>query len=327
METILEKLVHKKEKLDGMRPLPAAQLRNLEEWYTIELTYTSNAIEGNTLTRAETALVVEKGITVKGKTLVEHLEAKNHVVALEYVKGLVNKKRLDEDDILKIHALILQGIDDPSAGRYRNIPVRIAGSPVIMPNYMKVPTLMSEFSRWLRGKNSMNPVRRAAEAHYRLVSIHPFTDGNGRTSRLLMNLLLMQAGYPPAIIRPEDRHDYIAALEKAQLGGAIDDFYEVIYTAVDRSLDVYLGVEQGKEVQVAPVEENDRINRMELADLVGVRPTTVRYYTEEGLLSFAQEAEGLRRYYDRDTSVRQLQQILALRKKGMSIEEIKKRLQ
>ena len=129
MQLTLNNLSTKKKQLDGMRPLPPEQLKNLEEWYKVELTYTSNAIEGNTLTRAETALVVEKGITVKGKSLVEHLEARNHAIALDYVKILVRKKReqLTEDDILKIHALILQGVDDPNAGRYRAVPVALLG--------------------------------------------------------------------------------------------------------------------------------------------------------------------------------------------------------
>lgn len=197
-------LTKKKKELDGYRPLPPALVRNLEEWFRVELTYTSNAIEGNTLTRRETAAVIEKGITVGGKSLREHLEATNHARALDVVNSMIKKKpsALTAHDILSIHGLILNGIDDTNAARYRNVPVRISGSPVVMPNPAKVLSLMEDFLRWLTTRNSLNPVAFAGEAHYRLVTIHPFVDGNGRTARLLMNLLLLMRGYPPQSSAP-----------------------------------------------------------------------------------------------------------------------------
>ncbi|MDP3724834.1 MAG: Fic family protein [bacterium] len=242
MRNLLQILTAKKQALDKFRPLPAALAKNLDEWYRIELTYTSNAIEGNTLSRAETALVVEKGLTVDGKTLQEHLEAINHAQALTFITSLVSKKRqaITPDDILAIHKLILSKIDDANAGRTRTIPVRIAGSTVIMPNAVKIPMLMREFFHWLHSPLTEHPARIAAQAHHRLVSIHPFVDGNGRVARLFMNTLLMQEGYPPAIIRKEDRRRYINAIEKAQLGDSLDDFFTLVYEAVGRSLDIYL---------------------------------------------------------------------------------------
>lgn len=320
----------KKGRLDAMRPLPQEQLKNLEEWYKVELTYTSNAIEGNTLTRAETAMVVEKGITVKGKTLEEHLEAKNHAVALDYIKDLVHKDRqqITQDDILKIHSLILQGIDDPNAGRYRNVPVRIAGSRVVLPNHMKVPDLMDSFSDWLKEASGEPLIKLAADAHYKLVTIHPFVDGNGRTARLLMNLILMQAGYPPAVIRPEERHEYITSLESAQLGGTLDAFYGVIFDAINSSLDVYLGEEMQAivEPQVTMVAGKDVVRRSELADISGVRASTIKYYTEMGILPYSQSDEGLSRYYDRVRSLERLQSIERLKMSGLSLDEIKAEL-
>jgi len=237
-----DKLTIKKQQLDGFRPLAPALVKNLENWFRVELTYTSNAIEGNTLTRRETAVVIEKGITVGGKTLKEHLEATNHAKALDFVHSIVGKKpaQLTAQDILTIHEIILKGIDDENAGHYRNVPVRISGSAVVLPNPRKVPDLMDEFKNFLTSKNNLHPVEFAGEAHYRLVTIHPFVDGNGRTARLLMNLLLMMAGYSPAIIRTRDRLSYIGALEKAQLGGAKDDYRKIITRAVERSLDIYL---------------------------------------------------------------------------------------
>ncbi len=238
-------LTRLKQQLDELRPLDPARLRNLQAWFHVELTYTSNAIEGNTLTRQETALVVEKGLTVGGKTLTEHLEAANHAKALDWVQTQVHRQpqELTEDDLLTLHRLVLKGIDDDNAGFYRSIPVRIAGAAVVLPNPLKVPDLMAQFIAWLTNTQTieaLHPVALAAEAHYRFVSIHPFVDGNGRTARLLMNLLLLQAGYPPAIIRPEDRLAYLNALEKAQLGGPLGDFHALIAAAVERSFEVYL---------------------------------------------------------------------------------------
>jgi len=225
-----EKLTAKKATLDGYRPLPPELVKNLEEWFIVELTYTSNAIEGNTLTRKETAVVVEKGLTVSGKSLVEHQEATNHASALQKVLKLAKgeTKDLTEQAVLDIHGTILRGIDDSNAGHYRTIAVRISGSMVILPNPVKVSDLMTRFIRDITEARKLHPVEMAAEAHYQLVSIHPFVDGNGRTARLLMNLILLQNGYPPALIRKRDRLRYIKSLEQAQLGGSKGDYYKII---------------------------------------------------------------------------------------------------
>ena len=287
MNNKLIQLTAKKQKLDDFRPLPPELVRNLDEWFKIELTYTSNAIEGNTLTRAETALVVEKGITVKGKSLTEHLEATNHIEALGYVKTLIGKKRheITEQDILDIHRLILNKIEADSAGRYRQHHARITGSQVILPNPVKIPKLMQDFMGWLENINPDHVAKIASDAHYRLVSIHPFTDGNGRTSRLLMNLLLMQEGYPPAIIRKEDRLEYINSLEKAQIVGSLDDFYNLIYEAVDRSLDIYLEALEPERVSIEQLTKDQRFyTTKEVAKLLRVDPESVRRYVRSGKL-------------------------------------------
>lgn len=241
---ILEQLTTKKQQLDKLRPLPPELEKNLDDWYRVELTYTSNAIEGNTLTRQETALVVEKGLTIEGKTLNEQLEAKNHALAYSFVKKLAqdkkNRKDLTENDILEIHRIFLSGIDNANAGKYRNVAVRIAGSDIVLPNPVKVPELMSEFHHWLVSENQDHPAKIAADVHFKLVSIHPFTDGNGRTARLLMNLLLLQAGYAPAVIKAQDRKAYIDAVYQGQKNNKLDDYYQIIYQAVERSLDEYL---------------------------------------------------------------------------------------
>lgn len=249
-------LINKKKELDDFRPLDPSLVKNLEEWFRIELTYTSNALEGNTLTRQETALVVEKGITVGGKSIIEHLEATNHAQAFDWIYNLAKDRarRISEKDILTIHELILQGIDKINAGRYRSVAVRISGSQVILANYMKVPALMKEFSNWLEINNELDPIDFSSEAHYRLATIHPFVDGNGRTARLLMNLILIKNGYPPALIRKRDRLRYINSLEKAQLGGSKDDYQQIIYEAINRSFDIYLKALKGEDEES---EENE----------------------------------------------------------------------
>ena len=206
LDELLKIIADKKKQLDALRPLPAPLVKNLQQWFAVELTYTSNALEGNTLTRNETALVVEKGITIAGKPLKDHVEAVNYTIALNFVNDLVDKKRteISLNDILDIHRIILKSIDDEHAGVWRKIAVKIAGSNVVLPDPIKVPDLMTDFIHWLHDVNDA-PVIVAAEAHRRLLAIHPFVDGNGRTARLLMNLLLMQTVYHPAIISMEER--------------------------------------------------------------------------------------------------------------------------
>jgi len=287
MSNILDILTAKKQKLDTFRPLPQELIRNLEEWFNVELTYTSNAIEGNTLTRAETALVVEKGITVQGKSLKEHLEATNHLEALEYIKTLIGGKRedIDEATIREINRIILNKTEEYNGGIFRTQSARIKGSATILPNPVKVPELMEQFVEWLQEGKTDHIVKIAADAHYKLVSIHPFSDGNGRTSRLLMNLLLMQVGFPPAIIRKEDRASYIDFLEKAQTDGDMTDFYQVIYEAVDRSLDIYLeALEPERESKKDVSSEQRFYTTSEVASLLQVDPESVRRYVRSGKL-------------------------------------------
>lgn len=324
MTSILNTIEEKKQRLDAYRPFPVDLVKNLREWFKIELTYTSNAIEGNTLSRAETAMIVEKGLTVDGKTLQEHLEAVNHAQAFDWVMQRIDagKEYITERTILDLHRLILQKIDDANAGRFRTVPVRIAGSSVIMPNAMKIPELMEKFVSWLQ-KNDDNLVTRAIDAHFRLVSIHPFTDGNGRTSRLVMNWLLMQAGYPPAIIRKEERKQYLASIEKAQLGGSLSDYYALMYGAVDRSLDIYLETLEGKK-QEQDLGKKPLLKIGELAQLAGQSVPTIRHWTKEGLLNVAEYTPGGYQLYNQD-QIAVIKKIRNLQDKDrLTIAEIKK---
>lgn len=241
IQEIIDRIDAKKKQLDSYRPLPLALIKNLEEYYSVEYTYNSNAIEGNTLTLSETALVVEHGITIGGKTVREHLEAINHTQAIEFIKSISHKKTTDIalDDILAIHKIILQKNDDLNAGIFRKVAVRIMGSTTSFPNYAKVPLLMVDFMQWLHATHD-NPTHVAALAHFKLVTIHPFIDGNGRTARLLMNLILLQHGYPLAIIKKENRAAYITAIETARETENFTPFYQIILAAIEKSLDNYL---------------------------------------------------------------------------------------
>jgi len=286
MNEILRELLRKKSRLDSYKPIPKNVLNNLEEWYRIELTYTSNAIEGNTLTRQETALIVEKGITVEGKSVQEHLEAINHAEAFTYIQELAKQKKRNElklQDILDIHRMILKKIDDADAGRLRNTAVRISGSTTILPNPLKVPDLMGEFIQWLQTTTD-NPIQIASDAHFKLVTIHPFVDGNGRTARLLMNFILIQAGFPPAIIKKEERNRYLTSLEMGQTKGQLDSYYELINDSINRSLDIYLETVIPQEELSQTKQEQAFYTTEEVAKLLQVDPESIRRYVRSGQL-------------------------------------------
>lgn len=324
MDDLLKTIKHKKQRLDALQPLPAPQLKNLDEWYRVELTYTSNAIEGNTLSRRETALVVDKGLTIQGKSLVEHLEAVNHAEAVDYIKELSKDSKptdITPDTVFEIHKRILSKIDDTNAGRYRNVPVRVTGSNTVFPNHLRVAELMTEFIKDLhKMAKTDHPIIVAAFAHYRLVGIHPFVDGNGRTARLLMNLILEQCGYPPAIIRKEDRLKYINALELGRSSGSSDDFNKIIGEAVEHSLDIYLG-EDKKQIS----SEQKLLKIGDLARLTNEGVVTLRHWTDEGLLQLADRSSGGYRLYD-PSAVERARKIRKLQQKRLTLAEIKKQL-
>jgi len=321
-----KKLTEKKKILDKNRPFDKAIIKNLEEWFRIELTYSSNAIEGNTLSRAETALVVEKGLTIGGKSITEHLEATNHALALDFIKEQIKRKPSDlkEKDILKIHEIILDRIDRENAGFYRRVPVRISGSAVVLPNPKKVQTLMDEFFSWIKNETKMHAVELAAEAHYRFVTIHPFIDGNGRTARLLMNMILMMKGFPPAIIRKNDRLTYIKSLEKPQLingeGDSKNDYFKLISSAVDRSLNIYLKAIDGESAE----PESDKLLKIgELAKATNQSVPTIRHWTKEGLLEVAEIMESGYQMYSEEM-IERVKKIEEMKGERMNLSEIKK---
>jgi len=321
---IKDRIIEKKQKLDGII-LDPSLVFNLKEWLRIELTYTSNALEGNTLTRQETKLVVEEGLSIGGKTVIEILEIKNHAEALNLVHEISKNKKtneLTEYDLLAIHSIILNGINDFEAGKYRNVRVRISGSMTIPPNHLKVSELMTEmFDQIQSYAKPEEALDLAIESHYKLVTIHPFVDGNGRTARLLLNLILLQNNFPLTFIQKEERKRYLAALEKAQIGGSKNDYIELMYQAVERSLDLYLDQESQNNKATVNIVRTYKIG--ELAKITNQEVATIRYWTNLGLLKIFNKTKGGYALYTAENIAR-IKQIRYLQEeKRFSLEEIK----
>lgn len=233
----------KKRELDALRKkIRLGALDSLEHTQRIDITYTSNAIEGNTLTAGETALVLEKGITISGKPLKDHLEAVDHARALNWVLEIASQRDapIVEADICNLHHLVVANSKPEIAGRYADVARHVNTDAGVhnFPTPAEIPALMERFCRWLAGARTTPQT--AFEAHRRLVGIHPFNDGNVRTARLLMKLVLARAGYPPVAVRPEDRPAYIAALEIDQRGGGHAAFDSLLFERLDQTLDLYL---------------------------------------------------------------------------------------
>ncbi len=250
-EALRQAIAAKKRRLDALRPLALDGLAGLDAWYDVELTYASNAIEGNTLSRSETAIVLEQGLTVRGKPLKDHLEAIDHRDALAFVRRLrTTTEPIRESDIRDIHRLVLGRSAPGEAGRYSTVERHVLGSVVRFPSPAEIPALMGDFGRWLAASDATPET--AFEAHARLVTIHPFADGNGRTARLLMNLVLFRAGFPPLVVRPEDRPDYIDSLERRQLTGDGTALEALLFERLDDSLDRYLeAIDRGGTARAA----------------------------------------------------------------------------
>ena len=237
---MLAALAAKQQQLQAARPLAPEFLQSLEHKLRIELTHASNSIEGNTLTLRETQLLIDENITPGGKSLREIHETINHNEAVKLLYRITEKRQpVSERDLLDLHALVLRYIDDAWAGRYRQTRVFITGSPIIPPSHVHVPELMGKLVSGLVAASG-HPVRIAADAHYEFAKVHPFVDGNGRTARLLMNLLLLQRDYPLTVIPADQRAAYITAMDDADRGDRLP-FYRVICAAADHSLDLYLG--------------------------------------------------------------------------------------
>jgi len=237
-EKLHERIIAKKIELDKYRPLSEKIVKKLHRKMEIEYTYHSNALEGNTLTHRETQLVIREGITIGGKSLRDHLEAKNHPKAIEYVETLIDHP-LSEEDILRVHEIIFSGILE-NAGNYRKSQVFVEGADFVPSPAFEVPVLMKELIKWLNSNpQELRPIEIAGAFHYKFVFIHPFDDGNGRIARMLMNSLLMKYGYPLTIIKTYNRRRYYDTLKKADKGN-LKPLVNFIARCAEESLDLYL---------------------------------------------------------------------------------------
>ncbi|AKM79850.1 MAG: Filamentation induced by cAMP protein Fic [Candidatus Beckwithbacteria bacterium GW2011_GWB1_47_15] len=230
-------------RLRRLRPLPPVAVKKLQEKFQIEMTYNSNAIEGNSLTLKETFWVINEGITVKNKPLKDHLEAKDHHEALEFLYELVRPQKkvtVSEKLVRELHSLIMKKTEADWAGRYRKTNVFIAGSNHTPPDASAVSAAMNKLISWLgKNRHRLHPIELAARLHHQLVFIHPFLDGNGRTARLVMNLILMRKAYPLAVILKNDRQKYYRVLQEADKNN-YQPLIRFAAQTVERSLDIYL---------------------------------------------------------------------------------------
>ena len=269
-------------KIDAFRPFNKELLALWQERLRIDWTYNSNAIEGNTLTYGETAFFLREGLTSEGKPLKDYVEAKNHAEAIDYLQEVVQSKRkLTEGFIKELHGLLLRDIDHTiakgaggklihkplSAGKYKVRPNHVLTLSGTIHKYAEPIKVVDEMQRlltWLAQNSKLHPVERAALFHYRFVCIHPFDDGNGRMARLLMNLLLMQADYPPCVVRRIRRREYLQSLEHADSTGETSDFVRLLAGELIQTEETMLRVLEGKPLPPIPGEKLHRDARREL---------------------------------------------------------------
>ncbi len=294
MFELIDKIRENRKKLHSLLSVKE-NIDTFYNWLKSELAYTSNAIEGNTLTRKETELAITENITTASKPIKDYLEAINHAKAFEFIWNCMkNHTDITQDTILQIHKKVLSGIDDDNAGVYRNVNVRISGSRIVLPNPLKVPDLMDNFISWLNDSLD-NAELRSIKAHYKLVSIHPFVDGNGRTARLLMNLILLKEIYCPIIIRPIDRKRYLSVLETINTTENQKPYMTFMLSALNRSIKTAIDL---LDTEKEDINTKELLTIAKFAKLCNVPVSTIRYwvqikkltpisYTESGYMLFS----------------------------------------
>lgn len=280
-------LDQKLKELNALRPIPRTVLKKIREHFQVEMTYNSNAIEGNTLSLQETAWVIQEGITVKNKALKDHLEAKNQKEALDFLYELIDHKQrntISERLIKEIHHLVVKETDTDIAGKYREGNVIITGANHTPPDGFKLQSEMQALIRWINtNKKKLHPVELAAKVHHKLAYIHPFWDGNGRMARIIMNIFIMDAGFPMAIILKNDRRRYYRVLSEADDGND-SALCEFVAQAVIRSLNIYL-----KILKPSKAKNQKFISLQELSKLSPYSAVYLRKLATQGKLEAFKE--------------------------------------
>lgn len=227
--TLFEKIDRYKSAIDEVRPFEDDMLKQLRDYYRVGLTWTSNAIEGNTLTESETKVVLEDGITIGGKPLKDIYEAVGHGEAYDYMFSLIRNASISIEDIQHMHRLFYQKIDPSNAGQWRKQSVIVSGSGYVFPAAEDIESEMRGLSDWIeQNRQTMHPVEFAAMLHLKFVTVHPFVDGNGRTARLIMNLALIQKEYQPVIVPMIYKQEYNANIRMYQNKGDAKPFVDFI---------------------------------------------------------------------------------------------------
>lgn len=265
-----------KAKLDSLRPIKKEDEIRIMQKFRLDWNYHSNHLEGNSLTYGETKALILHGITAQGKPLKDHFEVTGHNDAISWVLGLVNQDRqLSENFVRELHALILKESYEVDAITPEGLPTKKTvkiGEYKTTPNHVKTktgeifrfttpedtPIEMSELIDWYNQesvKKEVDPILLASKFHYRYIRIHPFDDGNGRTARIIMNFILLRFGYPPVIIKTEDKNDYFASLQQADVG-IIKPFFEYIAKNLKHSLEIMIAGAKGESI-----EEKDDIEK------------------------------------------------------------------
>ena len=249
---LFKKIQEKKKKLDKHRPIPKDALVKILEDIRLRHTYHSDAIEGNTLSLQETKIVLEEGVTINGKSLKDHIEAKDDAEAFDLMIELAQKKKqITQEIIQRIHETVTKGtLTDP--GKYRTENIRISGSKTTPPSYLKIIKHMDEYIRDIKTLK-MNKIIKAAFIHHKFVWVHPFSNGNGRVTRLLTNLYLIIEGYPPIVLKKEDRKKYYNVLKQAD-NGNLTPLTDFIAKEIHESLQYYLSI-LIEEERLIPLKE------------------------------------------------------------------------
>jgi len=280
MENIVRQIEDSKAELNTMRPLSPSLIAAIRRSCDLEITFSSNAIEGNTLTLRETKEVIEHGVTIGGKPLKDHLEAQDHHIALEYMYEMGKAQEcLSERIIKELHSLVVKRSQIDIAGRYSPLPRVVSGSKTVFPGPLKVPEMMEALGLDL-SKTELTPAA-AFEAHFRLTRIHPFADGNGRTARLLMNLILVRGGYQPVAVRIKDRDEYLDALEVASNDGNIKPFQSFMHRRLADTMTAYVGVLKEALANQEELEKGERAKDAQESVQRGPTAAQVTYYQQK----------------------------------------------
>jgi len=243
---LLNEIIKNKELLDSFGLVPDETKNNLGKWFKIECTYNSNAIRNNRLSKMHIAKIIDAPLDNIDKNSRNYIDTINYLAAMDYAEkfALDSKKKLTLTNILELHKILLKNIDDENSGRIRTSNIKITGSEVRLPDHKEIPFLIDQFIVQMACSTD-HPAKLAADAHLSFFSMHPFLDGNGRVARIILNMILMQNGYPPAVILAHNRFSYISSIEKAQVKGDCFDYYKVIFRAIEWGLDICIGACNG----------------------------------------------------------------------------------